>query len=62
MPTPAAEDLIEERERREFFAQMAEAYRRLAADPAAATAYDAEVALWETILADGLPDERWDEA
>jgi hypothetical protein len=56
------EELIEERRKAEFYAQMEEAYRRLRADPAASAAYDAEIALWDNTLLDGLGEEAWEEA
>jgi hypothetical protein len=56
------DELMEERTRNAFWAQMAEAYRRLRADPEASAAYDAEIALWDNTLLDGLDDESWDGA
>jgi hypothetical protein len=56
------DELIEERERNEFWAQMAEAYQRLREDPEVSAAYDAEVALWDNTLLDGFEDELWEGA
>ena len=50
------EDVVEARRRAEFFAQLEEDFRRLRSDPAASAAYDAELALWDSTLLDGLED------
>lgn len=55
------EDLIEERRKAEFFAQLEADFRRLRADPDAAAGYDAELAVWDTTLMDGLEDAAWND-
>lgn len=51
------DDLLDDRERRSFFAGPAADFRRLRDDPAEAAAYDAEVRLWEATLGGGLADD-----
>ena len=51
------DDLLDEANRRWFFAGLAEDFRRLREDPVEAADYDAEMRLWETTLGDGLADE-----
>ncbi len=51
------DDLLDDLDKRSFFAGLGDDFRRLRDDPAAAADYDAEVRLWETTLADGLADE-----
>jgi hypothetical protein len=48
------EELIARYERERFFAELAEDLARLRADPAAAAEYDAELAVWDATLLDGL--------
>lgn len=55
------EDLIEERRKAEFFARLEEDFRRLRADPDESAAYDAELAIWDATLQDGLEDAPWNE-
>lgn len=56
------DDLLKEREKKEFFAQMAEDFRRLRANPEAWAKYQSEVALWDSALMDGLGDDyEWDD-
>jgi len=49
--------LLDDLERRTFFAGLAEDFRRLRDDAVEAAAYDAEVRLRETTLGDGFSDE-----
>jgi hypothetical protein len=51
------DELIGRYERDRFFAELAEDFARLRADPAASAEYDAELALWNSTLLDGL--ENW---
>ena len=56
------QEMLREREKKAFFAQMAEDFRRLRADPENWESYQKEVALWDTTLLDGLEDEyEWDD-
>ena len=49
--------LLDDHEKRAFFAGMGEDLERLRADPAALPDYEAEVAAWNVTLGDGLADE-----
>src|SRR5688572_3678990 len=55
------EEMIEQRRKAEFFARLEEDFRRLRADPEASAAYDAELALWDSTLRDGLDAAPWNE-
>ena len=52
---------IERLEDEAFWARARAADDRLRADPVASAAFDADVAAWDGVLKDGLPDERWDD-
>lgn len=49
--------VVKEEERRRFWKAVNDSYERLRADPEAWAEWQAEVALWETTSADGLPEE-----
>ncbi len=49
--------LLDDFEKRRFFAGLAEDYARLQADPEAWADYQAETAAWDDTLGDGLGDE-----
>lgn len=49
-------------EREQFWAEYAEAYARLRADPEAWQEFQDELALWDSTLMDGLEDLPWEEA
>ena len=49
--------MLDDHDRRQFFAGLAEDFERLWSDPAAAADYKAEVAAWDATLTDGLADE-----
>jgi predicted DNA-binding protein len=49
--------LLDDLDRRTFFAGLAEDFRRLRDDQVASADYDAEVRLWESTLGDGLDGE-----
>jgi hypothetical protein len=55
------EILLEEYEKQQFFAGLAEDFARLQADPEAWADYQAELGAWDVTLKDGLEDEQWDE-
>ncbi len=56
------DEMLFERQKKAFFAQLAEDFRRLRADPEAWADYQNEIALWDSTLMDGLEDEyEWDE-
>ncbi|MGH2557685.1 MAG: hypothetical protein ACRDJH_01365 [Thermomicrobiales bacterium] len=48
------DDLVDRYERDRFFEEMAEDFARLRADPVASAEYDAELAVWDSTLLDGL--------
>lgn len=52
------EALLDEHERRGFFAGLGEDFRRLREDPGASADYEAEVGGWEATLGDGLGGDR----
>ena len=49
--------LLDDHEKRAFFAGLGEDFERLRADPTAWADYEAEVAAWDAALGDGLADE-----
>ena len=50
------ETLLDDYEKRLFFAQLEEDFTRLRADPVASADYDAEQAVWDATLLDGLDE------
>jgi predicted transcriptional regulator len=50
--------LLDDFEKRRFFAGLAEDFARLQADPEAWADYLAETSAWDATLQDGLGDER----
>lgn len=52
--------VVKEEERRRFWKAVNASYEALRADLEAWAEWQAEVALWETMSADGLPDEPED--
>lgn len=50
--------LLDEHERRGFFAGLGEDFGRLQADPETWVDYEAEVGAWEVTLGDELADDR----
>ena len=55
-------EMVEEREKQQFFEGLAEDFRRLRNDPEAWADYQNEIALWDSTLMDGLEDEPpWEE-
>lgn len=54
------ERAIEEYRRKRFFEDLDAAYVKLQEEPGAWEAYQAELKVWDTTLADGLPEgETW---
>ena len=51
--------LLDDYEKRMFFARLTEDFARLRADPAAWADYEAEQTAWEATLGDGLEDDPW---
>lgn len=51
--------LLDDYEKRLFFAQLGEDFARLQADPVAWADDEAEQTAWEATLADGLDDDPW---
>jgi hypothetical protein len=54
------ERLTEEHERKRFFEQMAEGYRRLRENPEEWAGFQRELSAWDVTLMDGL-EEDWEE-
>ncbi len=52
--------LLDDYEKREFFAGLGEDFARLRDDPGALRSYEEEVAAWDGTLRDGLDDD-WSE-
>lgn len=50
--------MLDDLEKRRFFAGLAEDFARLQADPEAWADYQAETSVWDATLRDGLGDER----
>jgi len=49
--------LLDDDEKRAFFAKLGEDFTRLCADAIDSASYDDEMAIWDTALDDGLQDE-----
>lgn len=52
-------DAVEHLEAERFWDEMDAAYERLYADPVAAAEYEAETAVWDVTLLDGLENDPW---
>lgn len=53
------ERAIESYRRAQIFAEAERGYRELENDPEALAEYEAEIALWDQTVADGLEPEKW---
>lgn len=52
------DDMLEDYEERQFFAELSEGYERLRGDKKAWADHQGELAEWDDVLADGLADEE----